>query len=93
MYQHLPPALKQEIPQLLFGDNQISTICKDFYKDRSFCRNDSGDINLWKLFNLFTGANKSSYIDGFLDRSVNASYFVEKLQDALEHKTDNWYLN
>jgi len=93
MYQHLPTALKQEIPQLLFGDNQISTICKDFYKDHSFCRNDSGELNLWRLFNLFTGANKSSYIDGFLDRSVNAYHFVEKLQDALEHKINNWYLN
>jgi hypothetical protein len=40
-------------------------VFRDFYKDESFCRDANGDINLWKLYNLFAGANKSTYIDSF----------------------------
>jgi hypothetical protein len=36
-----------------------------------------------KSFNLFTGANKSSYIDWFLERSVNAGDVVRNLAIAL----------
>jgi len=93
MYNHLPSFLKAEIPPILFGDNQMATVVKDFYRDDSFCRDLNGNINLWRLFNLFTGANKSSYIDSFLDRSVNAFSFVEQIRKGLENKTDCWYLN
>ena len=93
MYQHLPSHLKGEIPQMLLGDTQIGTICKDFYKDESFCKNDDGSINLWRLYNLFTGANKSTYIDNFLDRSVNAFNFTDQIYYALHKNLYNWYLN
>ena len=68
MYRCLPNNIKKDIPPLLFGDNQLGTAVKDFYADNSFCRNDDSNINLWKLFNLFNGANKSSYIDDMLNR-------------------------
>lgn len=68
MYNHLPADVKANIPPMLFGDTQMSSVVKDFYRDESFCRDSNGNINLWKLYNLFTGANKSSYIDSFLDR-------------------------
>jgi hypothetical protein len=71
LYQYLPSEQKKVIPALTFGDGQFNTIARDYYTDKSFCRDDNGDINLWKLYGLFTGANKSSYIDTFLDRSVN----------------------
>ncbi|WP_018611549.1 DUF3871 family protein [Segetibacter koreensis] len=93
MYPHLPTHLKAEIPSLLLGESQINTVVKDYYKDTSFCRDREGNINLWKLYNLFTGANKSSYIDNFIDRSVNAYQFVERLRFALQDKTENWFLN
>jgi hypothetical protein len=48
---------------VLFGDQQINTVVRDFYKDSSFSRDSFGNINLWKLYNLLTGANKSSYIE------------------------------
>ena len=92
MYQYLPPALKAEIPALLMGDTQIGTICKDYYKNQSFCRNEDGSINLWKLYNLFTGANKSSYIDTFLDRSLNAFEFTKGIQKAIQNKSESWFL-
>lgn len=93
MYQHLPHSLKIELPQLCLGDSQIGTVCRDFYKDDSFCRNEDGTINLWRLYNLFTGANKSSYIDNFLDRNVQSYHFIEQIRFALKEKVPNWYLN
>jgi hypothetical protein len=93
LFQHLPRNLQSDISPLLLGDSQLNAVAKDYYKDDSFCRNDSGEINLWKMYNLLTGANKSSYIDNFIDRSVNAYNFVEKLRFCLENKTSNWYLN
>lgn len=93
MYNHLPNSIKNEITPLLLGDSQLSTVVRDFYKDNSFCKDGAGNINLWKLYNLFTGANKSSYIDTFLDRSVNAFQFVDDLRGALNNGTSNWFLN
>jgi hypothetical protein len=93
MYQYLPSDFKREIPSLMLGDSQINTICRDFYKDTSFCRDGDGNINLWKLYNLFTGANKSTYIDSFLDRSVAAYNFVDRLRFALEQNNFNWFIN
>ncbi|WP_223233242.1 DUF3871 family protein [Chitinophaga sp. CF418] len=52
----------------------MSTVCRDYYQDESFGRNDDGSINLWKLYDLFTGDDKNSYMDTFLDRSVNTFY-------------------
>lgn len=93
MYHHLPNSMKGGIPEMLLGDSQIGMICKDFYRDSSFCKNEDGSINLWRLYNLFTGANKSTYIDNFLDRSVNAYHFIEQIRFALENKVYNWYLS
>ena len=93
MYPHLPNIQKEGIPPLLFGESQIGAVCKDYYRDKSFCRDQDGNINLWKLYNLFTGVNKSTYIDQFTERSVNAFEFVEQIRWALEGKKENWYLN
>jgi hypothetical protein len=93
MYHHLPTSLKQDIPELALGESQINAVCRDYYKDESFCRNSNGDINLWKLYNLFTAANKNSYIDCFLDRAVNAATFAHQLANALEQKSTNWFLS
>lgn len=93
LYQYLPIVARKEIPSLSFGDSQISTIAKDYYMDQSFCRSDDGSINLWKVYNLFTGANKSSYIDGFLPRSANASNFIYNLVDAFDNGNQSWFLN
>jgi Domain of unknown function, B. Theta Gene description (DUF3871) len=92
MYKYLTDDLQASIPQLMFGESQLNAICSDYYRDKSFCRSDEGSINLWKLYNLFTGANKSSYIDSFLDRSVNALQLVGVLKTAIQNKSDCWYL-
>jgi hypothetical protein len=92
MYPHLPTEDRKQIPGLLFGDSQLTSVCRDYYKDVNFCRQDDGRINLWKLYNLFTGANKSTYIDQFLDRSVNAIDFASQIQEAVQGNSTSWYL-
>lgn len=92
MYQHLPVKMKNEIPALVLGDQQMSTVVKDYYRDDSFCRNEDGSISLWRLYNLFTEANKSTYIPLFAEKSVNAFSFVYAIKQALKHNTPNWYL-
>lgn len=94
LHQYLPTEQKKEIPALEFNDTQINTIAKDYYFDKSFCRGQNGDIDLWRLYGLFTGSNKSSYIDAFLNRSVNAFTFTQELVQALDgNNRYNWFLS
>jgi hypothetical protein len=77
-----------------FGDGQLNIIARNYYQDKSFCRNDDGSINLWKVYNLFTEANKTSYIDTYLDRSVNATNFLNGVSMALQGSPDyQWFIN
>ena len=95
MYQHLPKSHKEQIypSNLSLTDTQIGAVVKDYYWDQNFGCDSFGTLSLWQLFNLFTGANKSSYIDSFLDRSVNAHEFIKQLQYGLENKQNNWFLS
>lgn len=84
LYQSLPPAKKKLLPNLDFTDTHINMVAKSYYQDDNFAKDElSGDINLWNVYNLFTGANKNSYIDNFLDRSVNATELIQGINSAL----------
>lgn len=94
MYQHLPKPEKSLVPSLAFTDGHLNTVVKDYYEDADFSRTDTGDVNLWNVYNLFTQANKSSYIDTFLDRNVNAFDFTRGIQKALIDSGDyHWFLS
>ncbi|MFN3020128.1 DUF3871 family protein [Chryseobacterium sp. TY3] len=94
LYQHLPKKEKLEIPQLNFNDSHINTMAKDYYEDQNFSRQEDGEINLWNVFNLFTQANKSSYIDTFLDRNLNAFEVTKGLQKTLNGDSNyHWFLS
>lgn len=93
LYNYLPSKEKRELPLLTFSDTQISMVAKDYYQDKSFCRSADGSINLWNVYNLFTGVNKQSYIDTFLDRGVNAFDFTNSVVQAIENRRGNWFLN
>lgn len=95
LYNYLPKSEKALLPELLMNDGHISAIAKDYYNDESFCRESNGEINLWNMYNLFTGANKSSYIDTFLDRGVNAFSFAKGISNALSDSNSNyaWFLS
>ena len=44
--------------------------------------------------NLLTGANKSSYIDSFLDRAVNATEIATGINAALHGDTKyKWFID
>ena len=91
MYHFLSKAEKQGIFPLQLTDSQIGTVVKDYFNDENFKRFDS-QINLWKVYNLFTGANKSSYIDSNLERNVNAYSFMQNLGKSIENNSLNWFL-
>ena len=94
LYQHLPKEERRSIPELTFNDSHINTMAKDYYEDQNFSRMEDGRINLWNVFNLFTQANKSSYIDTFLDRNLNAFEFSKGLQKTLNGNSDyHWFLS
>lgn len=94
LYNHLPNKIKDSLPFLSFNDGQLNAVARDYYEDESFCRDKEGNINLWNVYNLFTGANKSSYIDSFLDRNVNAYTFTNSVSEALKGNSDyHWFLS
>ena len=94
LYNYLPKELKAEVPPLLLNDGQVTTIAKDFYQDERFCKNTEGKINLWNVYNLFTSANKSSYIDTFSDRNVNAFDFANGIAQTLNGDSNyHWFLS
>lgn len=93
LYNFLPSHLKKGIPPLNYTDTQISNVARDYFQDNSFCRDAHGDINLWKVYNLLTNVNKTSYIDQFLGRAVNAFEFTQQLAAALDGKRESWFLS
>jgi hypothetical protein len=92
MYQHLSKEDKREIFSIGITDSQITSIVKDYYSDAFFSKEDNS-INLWKLYNLFTEANKSSYIDNHLERNVNSYEFINNLMFCIKSNVDNWFLH
>lgn len=92
LYQFLTNRERQGIMPLRFSDTQMIGVAREYYKDENFCRSEDGSISLWNVYNLFTGCNKSSYIDSFLDRAVNAFQISNELTYALEQPNSNWFL-
>jgi hypothetical protein len=93
MYKHLSEEMKTGIPELLFGDQQMGVVVKDYHIDENFCHDDTGGISLWRFYNLLTGVNKSTYIDKFLDRAINAEALTTELLWHKIHKKPSWYLS
>lgn len=91
MYNYLPKKEKQNVPRLLLNDGQINAVARGYYEDENFCREDNGDISLWRVFNLLTSSAKSSYIDTFLGRSVNAYELISKLGKSIQNGTPNFF--
>jgi hypothetical protein len=93
LYQFLHAEVKKELEIMPLSDTQISSIARDYYRDKSFCRSDDGNIDLWKVYNLFTSATKSSYIDTFLDRNAGSFSFMATLLKHLRSNEKFWYLS
>ena len=93
LYQYLPTAERKKLPELLLTDTQIGLVANAYYHDNAFSKSEDGSIDLWRVYNLFTGANKSSYIDNFLDRADNATKVTTGLARALHGDLEyRWFL-
>jgi hypothetical protein len=93
LYHYLPQKMRKDLDMPVpISDTQISVVAKDYYQNKSFCRTESGDIDMWKVYNLFTGATKSSYIDTFIDRNVGSLLFINSLVEHLRDKTKSLFL-
>lgn len=92
MYQYQPKEIKQSLFPLAVTDTQINSILKDYHADPDFMKADDGTIHFWNLYNLFTEANKSTYIDMNLERNVNAYKFIQYLSNYRENRISNWFL-
>ena len=84
MYHHLPKREKAELPKMEFSDTLLNQVVSGFYKDIHFGRSEDGSISLWNLFNLLTGANRSSYVDKIVHRSINASEIVSNIEQYVK---------
>lgn len=93
MYQYLSASEKDNLFPLNFNDSQINTIAKNYFKDENFNVSPEGVISLWELYNLFTGAVKSSYIDSFLQRDLRAYEFIQELANSIQNEEPNFFLH
>ncbi|RRQ49810.1 DUF3871 family protein [Maribacter algicola] len=93
MYHHMDKLEQKELFPIQLNDGQINSVVKNYYTCSNFGRNQDGSINFWKLYNLLTEANKSSYIDNNLERNVSAFELVKNLGDSLKNNEPNWFLH
>lgn len=93
LYQSLPQAHQKTIPRMLLTDTQINNVSKAYVQDENF-GGIGGELSMWKFYNLLTGANKSSYIDSFLDRSLNATELATGINSALHgDEKYRWFID
>ena len=93
LYQCLPTGVQKHLPRMLLTDTQINSVAKAYINDSNF-GGESGELNMWNFYNLLTGANKSSYIDSFLDRSLNASEIAVGINAALHgDEKYKWFID
>ena len=93
LYQCLPSGYQKSLPRMLLTDTQINSVAKAYINDENFS-SFGNDLNMWKFYNLLTGANKSSYIDSFLDRSLNATEMAVGINAALHgDERYQWFID
>lgn len=93
LYQCLPQSYQKSVPRLLITDTQINSVAKAYMQDSDF-GGFGGDLSMWKFYNLLTGANKSSYIDSFLDRAYNATEIAQGINMALHgDERYKWFID
>lgn len=93
LYQSLPQGYQKDIPKMLLTDTQINNVAKAYINDKNF-GSFGNDISMWNWYSLLTGSIKSSYIDSFLDRAVNATEIATGINAALHGDTKyKWFID
>ena len=93
LYSFLGKDTKRNLFNLNINDNQINSIVKGYHLDTNFCKYDNETIDFWRLYNLFTEANKSTYIDTNFEKSVNAYEFINYLTNFMKNGKKNWFIH
>lgn len=92
LYQAIPQGMSRTIPRLLITDSQVNNVCRGYYQNEDFGGRD-GSLSMWDFHNLLTESNKSSYIDSYLQRAVNATEVSVGINNALHGDTTyQWFL-
>ena len=92
LYQALPSYMQRKVPKLLITDSQINNVCRDYYNNPNFGAKDS-TISMFDFHNLLTEANKSSYIDSYVQRGINATEVTVGICKALQGDSEySWFL-
>ena len=92
LYQALPSYQQRRVPKLLITDSQINNVCRDYYSNPNFGAKDS-TISMFDFHNLLTEANKSSYIDSYVQRGINATEVTVGICKALQGDSEySWFL-
>ena len=93
LYQSLPQGYQKRLPRMLLTDTQINSVAKAYIQDKNF-GSLGNELSMWKFYNLLTGANKSSYIDSFLDRAYNSTELAVGISAALHgDESYQWFLS
>lgn len=92
LFPHLEKENKKLLFPLMINDSQINSIVRDYHFDENFSKKED-KISLWSLYNLFTEANKSTYIDSNLERNVNAYEFMQYIRKLLKNNQSNYFLH
>ena len=92
LYQALPSYQQRRIPKLLITDSQINNVCRDYYNNPNFGAKNS-TISMFDFHNLLTEANKSSYINDYVQRGINATDVTVGICKALQGDSEySWFL-
>jgi hypothetical protein len=91
MYNYLDKDKRNSLIPSGLTETQLSYVTKAFYHDESFSSY-GGSIDFWNLYNLFTGALKTSYIDTIVNNNVQVCNFFRHLKYSLDSNISSWYL-
>ena len=93
LFTYLSKEEKQILFPLAMNDTQLNIVVRDYHTDAHFSKSENNTISFWNLYNLFTEANKSTYIDSNLERNVNAYAYVNYLLNAIEKEELNYFIH
>lgn len=93
MWSHLDKNEQADKFPISLSDSQINNVVKDYYECPNFKRADDGSINVWNLYNLFTEANKSTYIDKSLEKNVSTYELAQHIANSIYSNQPSWFLN
>lgn len=84
-----------ELPKILLGDTQLNAATRGFVNNTNFGLNGEDAITCWQLLQLLNESVKTSYIDTWADRNLNATSIALGVQRTIRGDGNDfsWFLN